>query len=134
VAAARGVRVLRFGAAAPHEGHVDALAGGICVDMRQMNRVHPQSIDDLDVVMEAGVTRRELDARLRQKECSSRSTSADATIGGMVATGDSGTATVRYGGVRETVLALTLVDATGRIVRIHSRARKSSAGPTARRS
>ena len=110
-----------FGAGTSLEGHVAALAGGICVDMRDMNRIHTPSIADLDVVVEAGVTRRALDARLRPEGVFFPvDPGADATIGGMVATGASGTTTVRYGAMRENVLALTLIDARGEIVRTHS--------------
>ena len=118
-----------FGAGTSLEGHVSALAGGISVDMREMNRVGKPSIDDLDVVVEAGVTRRALDARLQPEGVFfAVDPGADATIGGMVATGASGTMTVRYGTMRENVLSLTIVNGRGEVVRTHSRARKSSAG------
>ena len=118
-----------FGAGTSLEGHVSALAGGISVDMREMNRVGKPSIDDLDVVVEAGVTRRALDARLQPEGVFfAVDPGADATIGGMVATCASGTMTVRYGTMRENVLSLTIVNGRGEVVRTHSRARKSSAG------
>ncbi|HZE04684.1 MAG TPA: FAD-linked oxidase C-terminal domain-containing protein, partial [Solirubrobacteraceae bacterium] len=118
-----------FGAGTSLEGHVAALAGGICIDMREMNAISAPSIDDLDVAVEAGVTRRALDARLRPEGVFfSVDPGADATIGGMIATGASGTTTVRYGAMRENVLGLTVIDARGQILRTHSRARKSSAG------
>jgi D-lactate dehydrogenase (cytochrome) len=129
VAAAHRIPLVPFGAGTSLEGHVAALAGGICVDMREMNTISRLSIDDLDVVVEAGVTRRALEARLRPEGVFfAVDPGADATIGGMVATGASGTTTVRYGAMRENVLALTVIDAHGQVVRTHSRARKSSAG------
>jgi D-lactate dehydrogenase (cytochrome) len=118
-----------FGAGTSLEGHVAALAGGISVDMREMNAIGRPSLDDLDVVVQAGATRRALDARLRPEGVFfAVDPGADATVGGMVATGASGTQTVRYGTMRENVLALTIVGGRGELVRTHSRARKSSAG------
>jgi D-lactate dehydrogenase (cytochrome) len=129
VAATHRVPLIPFGAGTSLEGQIAALGGGICVDMREMNTISPPSIEDLDVVVQAGVTRRALDARLRPEGVFfSVDPGADATIGGMVATGASGTTTVRYGAMRENVLGLTVIDAGGEIVRTHSRARKSSAG------
>jgi D-lactate dehydrogenase (cytochrome) len=129
IAAAHRIPLIPFGAGTSLEGHVAALSGGISVDMREMNAISPPSIEDLDVVVQAGVTRRALDARLRPEGVFfAVDPGADATIGGMVATGASGTTTVRYGAMRENVLALTVIDARGQIVHTHSRARKSSAG------
>jgi D-lactate dehydrogenase (cytochrome) len=123
------VPVVPFGAGTSLEGHVAALAGGISVDTREMNAIAAPSLDDLDVVVGAGVTRRALDARLRPDGVFfAVDPGADATIGGMAATGASGTMTVRYGTMRENVLGMTIVDGSGRIVRTRSRARKSSAG------
>ncbi|HUA45308.1 MAG TPA: FAD-linked oxidase C-terminal domain-containing protein [Solirubrobacteraceae bacterium] len=118
-----------FGAGTSLEGHVAALAGGISVDMREMNEIGRPSLEDLDVVVQPGVTRRALDARLRPEGVFfAVDPGADATIGGMVATGASGTMTVRYGAMRENVLGVTLIDGRGEVVHTHSRARKSSAG------
>jgi D-lactate dehydrogenase (cytochrome) len=120
VAAAHRVPIVPFGAGTSLEGQVD---------MRELNAIGRPSIEDLDVVVQAGATRRALDARLRPEGVFfSVDPGADATIGGMIATGASGTTTVRYGAMRENVLAITFVDAHGRVVRTHSRARKSSAG------
>jgi len=127
--AAHRVPLVPFGAGTSLEGHVAALAGGVSVDMREMAWVGRPSLENLDVVVGAGATRRALDARLRPEGVFfSVDPGADATIGGMIATGASGTTTVRYGSMRENVLALTVIDARGRVVRTHSRARKSSAG------
>jgi D-lactate dehydrogenase (cytochrome) len=129
VAANHRVPVIPFGAGTSLEGHISALAGGISIDMRDMNHIGFPSLENLDVRVQAGVTRRALDARLRAEGVFfSVDPGADATIGGMIATGASGTTTVRYGAMQENVLALTVIDAGGRIVRTHSRARKSSAG------
>jgi D-lactate dehydrogenase (cytochrome) len=123
------VPLVPFGAGTSLEGHVAALAGGISVDMREMHAIGRPSLDDLDVVVQAGATRRALDARLRPEGVFfAVDPGADATLGGMVATGASGTQTVRYGTMRENVLALTVVNGLGEVVRTHSRARKSSAG------
>ena len=129
VAAAHRLPIVPFGAGTSLEGHVAALAGGISVDMREMNRISDLSLENLDVLVEAGVTRRQLDAKLRPEGVFfSVDPGADATLGGMIATGASGTTTVRYGAMRENVLSVTMIDARGRVVRTHSRARKSSAG------
>src|ERR671937_1669056 len=121
--------IVPFGSGSSLEGHVQALQGGISVDMREMNRILRLSIEDLDVTVQAGVTRRQLDQALRPEGVFFPvDPGADATLGGMVATGASGTTTVRYGAMRENVLSLVVVTADGEIVRTRSRARKSSAG------
>jgi D-lactate dehydrogenase (cytochrome) len=129
VCADHRVPLVPFGAGTSLEGHIAALSGGVSVDMREMAWIGRPSLENLDVVVGAGVTRRALDARLRPEGVFfSVDPGADATIGGMIATGASGTTTVRYGAMRENVIALTVIDGHGRIVRTHSRARKSSAG------
>ena len=129
IAAAHRLPIVPFGAGTSLEGHVAALSGGISVDMREMNRISDLSLENLDVQVEAGVTRRQLDAKLRPEGVFfSVDPGADATLGGMIATGASGTTTVRYGAMRENVLSVTMFDARGQVVKTHSRARKSSAG------
>jgi D-lactate dehydrogenase (cytochrome) len=121
--------IVPFGAGSSLEGHVNAIAGGVSVDLTRMSRVLRVSVDDLDVTVEAGMTHRQLNKALANTGvCFWVDPGADATIGGMVATGASGTTTVRYGTMRETVRGLTVVLADGRIIRTGGRARKSSAG------
>jgi D-lactate dehydrogenase (cytochrome) len=129
ICAARGVPVVAFGTGTSLEGHINAPFGGVSVDFRDMNKVLAVHPEDLDCVIEPGVTRKALNEHLRDSGLFFPiDPGADAALGGMAATRASGTNAVRYGTMKDNVLAMKVVMADGALMTTSRRAKKSAAG------